>query len=267
MKWYRVTRKQPCRVCQKPDWCTFDDNGAACCMRVESDRPMRNGGWLHRGEGDRRLEYVPLPKPEPIQRLPWSAMLANWARLTDTEQLIVFADRLGVSAMALRILGCAWAGEHRAWAFPMRNGGGVVVGIRLRNWQGDKWAVKHSKQGLFYSLTPLAGTLYICEGPTDTAAGLTLGLQTVGRPSCRGCLDALKRLIERFSPAGIVVIADRDSAGQDGAFTLQETLSVRSIVWTPPAKDLREFVRLGGTRELIEAETRNLQWKEPTPCT
>jgi len=47
--WRRVSRQSPCSVCGRADWCTFTSDGtAACCMRVESQRPLKNGGWLHR---------------------------------------------------------------------------------------------------------------------------------------------------------------------------------------------------------------------------
>jgi len=47
--WNRVSRRSPCPVCSKIDWCSVSTDGAvACCMRVESGRALRNGGWLHR---------------------------------------------------------------------------------------------------------------------------------------------------------------------------------------------------------------------------
>jgi len=47
--WNRVSRRTPCPVCSRPDWCGVSTDGmVACCMRVESGRALRNGGWLHR---------------------------------------------------------------------------------------------------------------------------------------------------------------------------------------------------------------------------
>lgn len=45
----RVNRQQPCPVCGKTDWCSFNDR-IAICMRVESDHlvPGKMGGWLHK---------------------------------------------------------------------------------------------------------------------------------------------------------------------------------------------------------------------------
>jgi len=45
-----VTRKHPCPICEKPDWCGLTDDGAiAICMRVVdgSIRDARNGGFVH----------------------------------------------------------------------------------------------------------------------------------------------------------------------------------------------------------------------------
>jgi hypothetical protein len=47
-EWVRVTRKRPCPQCGKPTWCLLTaDGNRALCMRVESDKPTRNRGWLH----------------------------------------------------------------------------------------------------------------------------------------------------------------------------------------------------------------------------
>ena len=51
--WQRVSRRRPCPVCEKPDWCLYagDESApsAAICMRVESDKQVGTdgAGWLH----------------------------------------------------------------------------------------------------------------------------------------------------------------------------------------------------------------------------
>ena len=53
--WRRVTRRDPCSICGRGDWCTRTEDGAiACCMRVEdgSFKVARNGGYLHRLSDD-----------------------------------------------------------------------------------------------------------------------------------------------------------------------------------------------------------------------
>jgi len=44
---YRVTKADPCEVCDHPDWCRRFEDGYTECMRVENGRPTRSGGWLH----------------------------------------------------------------------------------------------------------------------------------------------------------------------------------------------------------------------------
>lgn len=45
----RVNRLQPCPICGKNDWCSFNDR-VVICMRVESEHPIpgKMGGWLHK---------------------------------------------------------------------------------------------------------------------------------------------------------------------------------------------------------------------------
>ena len=48
-KWIRVKKGVPCSICGKSDWCEVSADGeVALCMRVESDKPSHNGGWIHR---------------------------------------------------------------------------------------------------------------------------------------------------------------------------------------------------------------------------
>lgn len=48
--WQRVSRKRPCQICGKANWCEVSVDGQlAHCMRVPGERPMRwrGGGWVH----------------------------------------------------------------------------------------------------------------------------------------------------------------------------------------------------------------------------
>lgn len=59
----------PCPVCGKTSWCGFNDE-IAVCMRVPSDKDMKNGGWLHKLNVNTMTNYVP-PKPKPtVKRKP-----------------------------------------------------------------------------------------------------------------------------------------------------------------------------------------------------
>jgi hypothetical protein len=44
----RVKKGYPCPICGKSDWCGYsEDEKIAICMRIESDYPSKNGGWIH----------------------------------------------------------------------------------------------------------------------------------------------------------------------------------------------------------------------------
>jgi hypothetical protein len=169
-------------------------------------------------------------------------------------RLARFARSLGLSVASLAALGVGWSGDYLAWTFPMSDPAtGKVVGIRLRRPDGRKFSVKGGREGLFLPvLAPSPGSLLaVAEGPTDTAALIDLGLPgAVGRPSCTGGVRHLVALAERRRPAALVIFADADGPGQDGAGRLAEVLagSVPAVrVVTQPAKDVREWLRAGAT--------------------
>ena len=142
----------------------------------------------------------------------------------------------------------------------MCDGWGNMVGIRLRNERG-KFAVRGSRQGIFLAAVAAQETLFVCEGPTDTAAAVELGLFAVGRPNC-GCGGAEVAVFARRQACRrVVVISDNDKAGLDGARKVGGELPLPFAVYVPPAKDVREFVRLGGTRAMIENTLKGLVWQ------
>ena len=61
MSFTRVSKSHPCPVCKKPDWCRVFGDGWVECMRVQSDRPAKSGGWMWR----LRAESTPHPSPLP----------------------------------------------------------------------------------------------------------------------------------------------------------------------------------------------------------
>ncbi len=75
----RVSRKRPCPVCGRTDWCSVRADESACiCMRRPSDRPTRNGGFLHVFSFD---ETPPAPRPQPIITQPTTPERAPVTRL------------------------------------------------------------------------------------------------------------------------------------------------------------------------------------------
>lgn len=281
-KWYRVTRKRPCAICGRPDWCGYTD-GAGLCMRVESEKQTKNGGWLHKTE-DRYIPPTPFRKAIEDPPLDAQGIWQRWFDRTDYHKVDALGTSLGVDTDALRVIGCAWADrewqldlEKRpwaspGWAFPMRNGKDEVIGIRIRTAAG-KWAVKGSRSGLFLPTEypfEFEGTLWILEGPTDLAAALTMGLYSIGRPSCQGQEEMVLSVIRSVKARRVVIITDNDQpdkfgriAGLDGPKKLQDMLPVPHCMYIPPTKDIREFLAFGGTRTMIESCIKDTVWTRP----
>jgi len=222
-------------------------------MRVESFRPMHNGGWFHFTGERPYVEYRSRKKQstpaKDLDRLYATWVAASQARISE------LADRLKLDITVLLELGAAYAEPFHAYAFPMRHPSGKLAGIRLRDDAGKKWAVRGSKAGLFIPFD--AGKrlpwspLFVCEGPTDTAAALSLGFFAVGRPACLGQEEMVMAVIREFHPQQIIVCYDNDRPGIQGANKLIQLIRRPVIRFVPPAKDLRQFVTLGGTKELV----------------
>src|SRR5262245_21246221 len=103
MEWPRVTRRNPCPICGKPDWCEFAPEGRrVLCMRVESRWPTKNGGWMHNLSGGSReasnakalttgaIKNEVVHTSQPPSHLNCERLLANW-RQSQNGQLEPFA--------------------------------------------------------------------------------------------------------------------------------------------------------------------------------
>jgi len=186
------------------------------------------------------------------------------------------SDNLGVSVFSLQQLEVGYDG--RCYTFPMRDGYNKMVGIRLRVRQGNgKFAVKGSKNALFRPLGVKAESdniLFICEGPTDTAALLDLGFDVIGRASCNTGVGYIKTMIGKFNRT-VVIMADKDLPkkrpdgsvsypGIEGALRLAKELkgctqSIR-VVKPPNYKDIREWYRNGATKAVVNGLVDNTRF-------
>jgi hypothetical protein len=214
---------------------------------------------MHRiADGPRRY-LSPPPKLQP-PTINATKLMHEWRAATPATALAEFAASLGVSTPSLVAVGAAWSALHSAWAFPMCDGHGNVVGIRLRNERG-KFAVRGSRQGIFLMDRVAQKTLFVCEGPTDTAAAVELGLFAVGRPNCCCGGPEIQIYARHHSASLVVIISDNDKPGLDGARKVGGELQLPFAIYVPPAKDLRQFVQLGGTRAMIENTLKGIVWQ------
>lgn len=272
-------RGRPCPKCGGCDrFAAFEDvaeRGVVFCRRCfnRGTNPKPGDGlatlrwWLGVSVGDAVhwlklwlgiVDGQPIPRviePRPIKPKPersvdpqmpedadrwFAAMPAQWRSRA--------AELLGLPAEPLERLRVGWAEEYRATTWPMRDPDGRVVGIRLRcPSTARKWAVRGSRAGLFYPCDQEpSGVLFVAEGPTDTAAVLSLGLPCVGVPSAGGCIDWLVAYLRKHSVQRLNVIADCDQAGMDGAERIEsecrEWCEVKTIHPPGALKDVRAWV-------------------------
>ncbi len=266
-KMRRVTRDRPCPICGRSDWCLVAaDGSAAICPRVKEGAFKKCGdaGYLHiltdrhnghdrRRGGAKRRHAVTIAQGLDDRAQDFGQLSAQYQSRLINERLHALACSLGSSAGSLQRLGLGWDG--RAYTFPMSNDFGKVIGIRRRFPNGRKASVAGSKTGLFIPVELTGrGLLLLCEGPTDTAAALDLGLDAVGRPNCNSIVKMTVGATKHRTE--IVVVADNDPAGRTGAKKLAGTLAlhcpcVKIIVPPDGTKDLRQWFNAGLTSETL----------------
>lgn len=262
----RVDRGHKCPICNHDTWCLLG-RSVIICMRVQSDKPktFKGGevGYIHKypdGKGLKR-EWRPEPRKAPV--INTRKVLRDWSRAYPSNRLPMLAHNLGVSIRSLEELECQLAGGYsNAWAWPMKDGHGNYIGIRIRNLAAQKWAVTGSQAGIFIPQVKPAARMFLVEGPTDTAAGLTLGLYAVGRPSCSGGVTHVVDHVRKQRIREVVIVSDNDGPGIKGATDLQQWLPVPSCVLLLPTKDLREFLRFGD-KSTIDSMIEQLVWTQP----
>ena len=241
-QWIRVTRREPCKICGKPDYCTRSADGVVSrCMRIESDRPSQTGGWIHR-LSEPLPQVTLLPKmPGPKRDAPAIAR-ACCAHIRAPAKRCAVAEQLGVSVAALEDLGVGIGFDHdgREWAsFPVRGAKGEIVGVIRRYSDGAKKTVAGtSNAGIFCK--PYwwlgNGTVYVVEGPSDVAAMIDAGLSVLGRPSNVGGIPVLSAYLRRHAPKRIVVVGENDAKPERRGTVQQCPRDCAGCAWCWPGR-------------------------------
>lgn len=256
----RVNKTNRCVVCGKDTWCLYGKD-MVVCMRVQSDRAKTfKGGEV--GYFHQRDPNAPAPKyvkPKREYKINATNLLSEWSHNSRMSDIPRFAALLGVSEKSLYDIRCVPAPWDNAWGFAMKDGYGNNIGIRVRNEQGRKWAVTGSHAGIFYPSYPPPKRIIIVEGPTDSAAAITLGFFPVGRPSCSGGSEHIMAFIRKHRVQEVVIVADNDDPGIRGANDLLRLLPVAACILILPVKDLREFSSIGD-KSTIDAMIDQLVW-------
>lgn len=294
MIWPHASKKNPCPICGSDNWCSFGEK-SVLCRRAESDRPHydRGGsldGWYH-FDGDARPKIItssfknPHVTEKPSEQFNLSAFLFAQKNTTG-ESIYRLATNLNVSVESLLELGACWTYKHSAFAFPMRDGNGAIVGARLRNSSGLKWSWPGSNgSAIFLPIVSAADifelkyndTLFLPEGPTDTAAFRSIGLLAWGRPNCNSGTEQILSLMKQHQwmqyIRRVVVVSDNDEIktrpdgsewrpGYDGALRLASAIRLPHTVWMTPSphKDIRQFVKAGASADLIMNMVNKKVW-------
>lgn len=265
----RVSRSRPCPVCNKPDWCLIARDGShAICARVSLGGVYcGEPGYKHQLTNQRAVT----PSPMMRDRVDFDASgyAQRFERAITPAQLELTAHELGVSSYSLQRLRMGWCAEHDAPAFPMWLRGDIC-GIRIRK-DGAKFCIVDSRNGFFLprGLSDAIDTLYVVEGPTDTAAALDLGLDAIGKPNASACTDELIRILQSKQPELTVFMGENDrpdsrgkAAGIDGPLAQCKRAVASGLnavfVLPPRGKDLREWKNAhGATRGMIEKIVEN----------
>lgn len=276
--WRDVSKREPCPICGKVDWCCVSADGQAALCGRSSDVPA---GWraIKKAKDGRTVYSCGVQRgrtsrpaaARPVGEAPrdYSA-LAERCRADLTEaQRAALARELGVRADALSDVGLGWltaeglcelhAGggdgwtcETGAYTVPERDGRGRVVGLSLRAPNGAKGYPCGARRGLVVpaGLADLGGPVLAVKGASDVAACLSLGLAGVGRPSNVGGSDEIAELLRERE---VLVVGERDERdggwpGRDGTVRVAGCLASawrRPVSWTMPpaqAKDMRAWL-------------------------
>ena len=247
----RVSRSRPCPICGRPDWCVHVDGGTICA-RNESTVRAGGAGWFH-ASGEPRIE--PFRPGRQVRQLAEEVVEVadrHFLAHNAPQARIALARRLGVTVASLERLRVGWNGSIQAWTFPMRDGRGRVVGVQNRfHESGEKRVMKGHASGVFepFQLDVRDRDLVVCEGASDTAAALSIGLEAIGRFSCSGTLTEIVERIRRHRPARVTIVADNDDCGLRGARDLVGKLDGIALaqIRTPPPgiKDMRSWTHAG----------------------
>lgn len=256
-EWRRVSSALPCPICKKTDWCLVSQDGTtAICQRLESSRKAGEAGYIHSLDGNTAKEIAKLPpatREEKRTDLPELAKSYRFRAVPDARAN--HAKSLGVTPDSLKHMGVGWDGY--AWTFPMEDACGGVIGIMRRYADGRKLSVKGGTLGLFVPhCLGKVSTLAICEGATDTAALISIGVHNViGRPNCGAGSKLIREMIQRREIKKALIISDNDDVGVTGAKELASQICdlVRVKIVTPPAgiKDARAWVKAGCTKKTL----------------
>jgi hypothetical protein len=242
--WTRATNQVHCLLCDGPDNCEWmhSENGNIIylyCGRISdgSRKENSNGQYLHHLDRfgniiakessiaggqrqSRRGDKQPFKVARHTESLPLDDINNRVQReaACEAQWIDKLACSLGVSAESLRRLDVGYSPArdkgHGAWGFPEKDDSGQFVGINYRTRSGKKRRLRNSQCGLIYPVRwkPVGNRpILLPEGGSDVAAGLTMGICVVGRPSCNAKAELLADLLKDIGGhTDIIVLGEND---------------------------------------------------------
>jgi hypothetical protein len=177
------------------------------------------------------------------------------------------AASLGVTVKSLNALRVGWSDVRDGrWVIPERDHRKRIVGMSYRHPDGLRTSAEGGRRGLIIP-RELAetGTVYVCEGMSDTAAMISAGRCAIGRSSATGSKLVkawlARFILDHFNGRRVVIVGDRDAAGVAGARGLAAWLAEecgREVRWALPQvghKDVREqWVSIGNVKLEFQGE-------------
>ena len=155
--------------------------------------------------------------------------------------------------------GIGWDGTN--YTIPMYDENGIC-GIQLRTVKGNKNSITGSSSGIFRSHDAVdSDILYITEGCTDAMTLYDLGFNSIGKQSCNSTDNIVYNYVLDYHFNNILIMADNDKPGIDGANNLKEILSEiidNIIIMIPPYNDVREWRIKDGCNAVIEGINRGI---------
>jgi len=246
--------------------CLYSEDGmAAICVRTPEGAVRSTGnGWLH-------IIKPGKFKPKPVRKR--HTMKINWDILNqcyidayleplNQERCSTPPPFMTQQIDTLYAMETGWDGE--AYTFPVRDSADKVVGISRRFPDSSKKMVKGSTVGIFIPRLNWENleTLFICEGISDTAAALDMGLKAIGRLSCGTGREHIIKFCAKKNPSQIVIVSDNDAPGIAGAKTLGLWISQGYRLFTIPMPDIKIIVPPGDVKDLRAWRAAGLDLKE-----
>lgn len=190
-----VTRRSPCPVCEKPDWCSLsEDESLVICMRVADGaaKSSKNGGYVHIL---RRSEPVFSHQPIPTYIESSNANLAPVSRRNDVYTALL--DRLTLSArhsenlfarglsdteIARNLYSSVPRNETAIEIIAELAGRHDLAGIPGIYRESDAWRWVNPATGMLIPVRNVAGQIQGCQIRFDSGEARYKWLSSKGRP-------------------------------------------------------------------------------------